>query len=90
MGVTDLMAEGLLIPPLRLYRKGQRNEEVVALLRSNVRLPALPSGWAGHGPALFEERETSCAVGPDCAVAVDSQHNLIIDIDYSGGEVTTP
>ena len=42
---------------------------------------ALPPGWTGVGPALFEERETSCAVGPDCTVAVDSQHNLIIDID---------
>jgi N-methylhydantoinase A len=50
---------------------------------------ALPPGWAGHGPALFEEHETSCAVGPDCAVKVDGQHNLIIDIDYSGGEGST-
>jgi N-methylhydantoinase B len=40
MGVTDLIGEGLLIPPLRLYRAGVRNEEVVALLRANVRLPA--------------------------------------------------
>lgn len=46
-------------------------------------------GVAGHGPAVFEERETTCAVGPDCAVAVDGQHNLIIDTDYGGGEVTT-
>jgi N-methylhydantoinase A len=43
--------------------------------------PALPPGWSGRGPALFEEHETSCAVGPDCAVAVDDRHNLIIDID---------
>jgi N-methylhydantoinase A len=50
---------------------------------------ALPPGWAGQGPAVFEERETSCAVGPDCAVAVDRQHNLIIDIDYSVREATT-
>jgi N-methylhydantoinase A len=49
---------------------------------------ALPPGWTGHGPALFEERETSCAVGPDCRVAVDTLHNLIIDIDYGMGEVT--
>lgn len=39
MGATDLMAEGLLIPPLHLYRAGVRNEGVVALLRANVRLP---------------------------------------------------
>ncbi|MEY9934080.1 N-methylhydantoinase B [Catenulispora sp. GP43] len=40
LGVNDLIGEGLLIPPLRLYRAGMRNEEVVALLRANVRLPA--------------------------------------------------
>jgi len=50
---------------------------------------ALPPGWSGHGPALFEERETSCAVGPDCAVAVDAAGNLIIDIDYGAGDRTT-
>ncbi|HMD95538.1 MAG TPA: hydantoinase B/oxoprolinase family protein, partial [Trebonia sp.] len=37
-GVTDLMSEGLLIPPLHLQREGKRNEEVAALLLSNVRL----------------------------------------------------
>jgi N-methylhydantoinase A len=41
---------------------------------------ALAPGWAGRGPALFEERESSCGVGPDCTVTVDSHHNLIIDI----------
>jgi N-methylhydantoinase A len=50
---------------------------------------ALPPGWAGHGPALFEERETSCAVGPDCAVTVDDRHNLIIDIDHGSERETT-
>jgi N-methylhydantoinase A len=41
----------------------------------------LRPGSTIHGPALFEERETSCAVGPDCVVTVDPQYNLIIDID---------
>jgi N-methylhydantoinase A len=41
----------------------------------------LRPGSTIHGPALFEERETSCAVGPDCTVTVDPRHNLIIDID---------
>jgi N-methylhydantoinase B len=40
MGVTDLMAEGLLIPPLHLYREGTRNDGTAALLRGNVRLSA--------------------------------------------------
>ncbi|MBR7825104.1 hydantoinase B/oxoprolinase family protein [Actinospica sp. MGRD01-02] len=39
LGATDLMAEGLFIPPIHLYRDGARNEGVVALLRANVRLP---------------------------------------------------
>jgi N-methylhydantoinase B len=39
LGATDLMAEGLFIPPIHLYRDGVRNEGVVALLRANVRLP---------------------------------------------------
>jgi N-methylhydantoinase B len=38
MAPTDLMSEGLLIPPLHLYRGGELNEELVILLRSNVRL----------------------------------------------------
>jgi N-methylhydantoinase B len=38
MGATDLMSEGLLIPPLHVQRAGARNEEVIAFLLSNVRL----------------------------------------------------
>jgi N-methylhydantoinase A len=40
----------------------------------------LAPGTSIGGPALFEEHETSCSVGPDCTVTVDAQHNLIIDI----------
>jgi N-methylhydantoinase A len=42
---------------------------------------ALTPGTTIAGPALFEERETSCSVGPDCTVTIDSFRNLIIDID---------
>jgi len=38
MGPTNLLSEGLLIPPVHLVRDGRLNEELVALLRSNVRL----------------------------------------------------
>ena len=41
----------------------------------------LVPGTTIAGPALFEEREPSCCVGPDCMVTVDSRRNLIIDID---------
>ncbi len=49
---------------------------------------ALAPGTTIPGPALFEERETSCSVGPDAVVTIDSQHNLIIDID-TGSRVTS-
>ncbi len=39
MGVTDLMAEGVLIPPMHLERDGRRNEEALTMLLSNVRMP---------------------------------------------------
>jgi N-methylhydantoinase A len=41
---------------------------------------ALAPGTTIAGPALFEERETSCSVGPDCTVTIDAHLNLIIDI----------
>jgi N-methylhydantoinase A len=49
---------------------------------------ALAQGMAIAGPAVFEERETSCSVGPDCTVTIDSQHNLIIDVD-TGSRATS-
>ena len=49
---------------------------------------ALAPGTTITGPALFEERETSCSVGPDCTVTIDSQYNLIIDID-AGSRATS-
>ena len=39
LDATELLAEGLFIPPIHLYRDGVRDEAVVALLRANVRLP---------------------------------------------------
>jgi N-methylhydantoinase B len=35
----DLFEEGVCIPPMRLYREGQRNEALVELFLNNVRLP---------------------------------------------------
>lgn len=39
LGATDLMSEGVLIPPLRLYRAGHVEPGVRDLLLANVRLP---------------------------------------------------
>ena len=36
---SELYQEGLIIPPLRLYKKGVRNQEVLELLLRNVRTP---------------------------------------------------
>src|SRR5689334_466476 len=36
---TEIYQEGLRIPPLKLYERGQRNEALFALIESNVRVP---------------------------------------------------
>jgi N-methylhydantoinase B len=36
---TEIHQEGIVIPPLRLWRDGERNDEVIDLIMANVRLP---------------------------------------------------
>jgi N-methylhydantoinase B len=36
---TEIYAEGLRIPPLKLYEAGRRNQTLMALIEKNVRLP---------------------------------------------------
>jgi N-methylhydantoinase B len=36
---TEIYAEGLRIPPLKLYEAGRRNETIMAFIERNVRLP---------------------------------------------------
>jgi N-methylhydantoinase B len=36
---TEIFQEGLRIPPLKMYERGQRNETLLALIERNVRLP---------------------------------------------------
>jgi N-methylhydantoinase B len=40
----DVFEEGLLIPPMRLYTDGQRNEVLFQLIETNVRLPHIILG----------------------------------------------
>ncbi|MGI9425496.1 MAG: hydantoinase B/oxoprolinase family protein [Hyphomicrobiaceae bacterium] len=40
----EVHQEGLIIPPLRLFSGGQRNEDVVKLILSNLRLPGQIAG----------------------------------------------
>jgi N-methylhydantoinase B len=39
-GATELVQEGLVIPPVRLVRAGVLNDEILSLLLANVRTPA--------------------------------------------------
>lgn len=41
---------------------------------------ALKPGDRIQGPAVFEERESSFSVGPDCKVTVDSDFNLVVEV----------
>lgn len=56
---TEIFQEGLQFPQLRLYREGERNDELIALIRENVRLPAMSIGDLSAGVAavrIAEER----------------------------------
>jgi N-methylhydantoinase B len=46
-GATELVQEGLVIPPVRLVRAGTLNEEILSLLLANVRTPAERRGDVG-------------------------------------------
>ncbi len=35
----ELFQEGLILPPMKLYKRGELNEEVLTLIRANVRTP---------------------------------------------------
>src|SRR4051812_46047607 len=46
-GATELVQEGLIVPPVCLVRAGRMNEDVLALLLANVRTPAERRGDLG-------------------------------------------
>jgi N-methylhydantoinase B len=41
---TDIFSEGLQMPIVKIYRKGEISEELVAIIKSNVRLPERAMG----------------------------------------------
>lgn len=49
---------------------------------------ALKPGLRLHGPAVVEERESSCSLGPDCSFTVDRFFNLVVDIHYRDAAVS--
>src|ERR1051326_7135320 len=41
---VDIFSDGLMIPPLKLFERGQANDSLFAILRANTRLPDLTVG----------------------------------------------
>ncbi|MFN2566960.1 MAG: hydantoinase B/oxoprolinase family protein, partial [Gemmatimonadaceae bacterium] len=55
-GATELVQEGLVIPPVRLVRRGEPDPELLALLLANVRTPAERLGD-------LQAQRAACAAG---------------------------
>ena len=51
---------------------------------------ALASGAAIPGPALIEERESTCVIGPGDTARVDSHHNLVVELAVEAPPETEP
>ncbi|WP_068875355.1 MULTISPECIES: hydantoinase/oxoprolinase family protein [unclassified Phenylobacterium] len=51
---------------------------------------ALKPGDRVAGPAVFEERESSFAAGPDCVVTVDRDFNLVAEIGADAATAAAP
>ena len=43
-GTTDIYSEGLQMPMVKIYRKGEPNQELIAIIKTNVRLPERAMG----------------------------------------------
>ncbi|WP_408010183.1 hydantoinase B/oxoprolinase family protein [Pseudalkalibacillus sp. A8] len=41
---TELYQEGLLIPPVKLYEKGEENKTIISIIKANVRMPSYTLG----------------------------------------------
>ncbi len=54
---TEIYQEGLQFPQLRLYREGALNEDLVELIRANVRLPVMSIGDLNAGVAAVRIAE---------------------------------
>lgn len=70
----DLFQEGIRIPPLKLYKAGQRNEEAFELLLANVRVPRerradLEAQAAANRRAAVRVAELAAKHGADTLLA---------------------
>jgi N-methylhydantoinase A len=69
---------------LVLARRGERDvlfEEKGWLACAVYDRYKLPAGCVFTGPALVEERESTCIIGPGSKAHIDRSANLIIDIE---------
>jgi N-methylhydantoinase B len=66
-GATELVQEGLVIPPVRLERAGVRQDDVLALVLANVRTPDERLGD-------LRAQRAACAAGRDGWQALHARH----------------
>jgi len=67
--VREVYDEGLQIPPLKLYRRGALNEDLVAMIRANVRRPEMVVGD-------IQSQVSSNRVGANRLVAFMDEYRL--------------
>ncbi|WP_372624200.1 hydantoinase B/oxoprolinase family protein [Falsiroseomonas sp.] len=78
---TEIYAEGLRIPPLKLYEAGRRNEAIMAIIERNVRLPVRLFGdlRAQLAACHIAERQFAELVGRYGAETVKAYMQEVID-----------
>jgi N-methylhydantoinase B len=83
---TEIFQEGLRIPPMKLYARGQPNRTLLAIIAANVRLPELVLGD-------LDAQYATCTIGERELVALHARHGSELEryfdrlLDY--GEALT-
>ncbi len=83
---TEIFQEGLRIPPMKLYARGEPNRTLLAIIEKNVRLPDLVLGD-------LDAQYATCAIGARELVALHDRHGAELEacfdrlLDY--GEALT-
>lgn len=80
---TEIYQEGLRIPPLKLYERGQPNETLFAMIRAAVRVPEIVVADLGafHGACVIGEGRFLELVGEHGLATLD--HYLDALLDYA-------
>jgi N-methylhydantoinase B len=81
IGTTEVYEEGLRIPPTRLVKAGQDNEDVLEFIRYNVRLPemVLNDFYAQIGAHKVIERRVSELLRENAPITLDELATAILD-----------